>query len=73
MLVHLAGGSLYEWDSASANDDPGNWQNVLKNVNIILDSLSVRAQQAWRADYLTILGIGQAFIKVMQSMWGSTL
>lgn len=60
-------------DSASANDDPGNWQNALKNVNIILDSLLVRAQQARRADYPATLGIGQALIKVMQSMWGSTL
>lgn len=47
--------------------------NAFENVNVILNFLSARAQQAKRGDHPAILGIAQALVRVMQLMWGSTL
>ena len=46
--------------------------NVFVNVNGILTSVS-KSTAGKRADHPAIFGIGQALIKVMQSVWGSTL
>lgn len=47
--------------------------NAFDNVNVILNSLSARAQQAKRGDHPAIPGIAQALVRVMQLLRGSVL